>query len=72
MIHQPVTQLLGDQFLQLLYTLVMKFDNPSRRKVDEMIVMFFRNGLVTGAAITKCMAFDNTGIFKQLDGPVNG
>lgn len=72
MLDEPKTESFGDCLLQTLDLLVVKFDHFARTQIDQMVMMFVGNRLVAATAGAKVMTGNDTGIFEQLDRPIDG
>ena len=71
MIDQPETKLFGNPLLQEFKFLVDELDDVAGFDVDQMVVMGFGRGLVTGTAIAELMPFEDAGLFEQADRPID-
>src|SRR5262245_14845874 len=71
-LDEPVAEPARDLGLQALDLLRLKLDHLAGARVDQVVVMGFRNLLVARAALAEIMALDDAGILEQLYGAVDG
>ena len=71
MVDEAVTELFGDLLLKRLDLGVYEFDDLAGFHVDQVIMMGFRSGFVTGTAIAKIVAIENARLFEQPDGTID-
>ena len=69
---QPESEILGDSLLQALDLLVLEFCDPPRLDVDQMVMVLVRDLLVTGAAISEVVSFQDVRRLEKTDRPING
>src|SRR5579864_8421926 len=71
MVDEAEAEPLGDALLKRLKLVIDEFDHLSGLDIDQMVVVTFRDGLVTRAAVPELMAFEDSGLFEQPDGTIN-
>ncbi len=65
MIDEAETKFFGDLFLQGFQFGIDKFDHFAGFNIDQMIMVGFRCGLITGATVSEVMAVKNACFFEQ-------
>jgi hypothetical protein len=70
-IDKSISKFFGDLTLEFFDFLALKFNHLTAIKVDKVIVVSFGNFLVSRTAISKIVAFEDVGLFKQPYGSIN-
>ena len=71
MVDEAEAELERDFFLQLLDFFRVELDNRPGLHIDQVVMVLFGHFLVACAAIAEGMRLNDTGVFEQLDGPVD-
>jgi len=72
MVNQPITELLGNLFLQCFQFRIDKFYDFAGFHIDQMIMVRLGNRFIAGPAISEIVAVQYAGFFKQANRPVDG
>ena len=70
-VDQAITELGSNLLLQGFNFRIDEFHDFAGFHVDQMIMMGFRRGFVTGTAIAKIMAIENARLFEKPDGTID-
>src|SRR5215813_6668536 len=71
-IDQPVAELAGNLGLQLLDFLAGELDHLAVAQIDQVVVMAVAHLFVARAALAEIVPLNDSRVFEQLDGAVDG
>ncbi len=71
MIHQAVTEPLGNRTLKLLDLGVLKFNYLARLYIDQVVVVAVTGTFIARPTVTEIMPLEQIGVLKETDRSIN-